>query len=157
MKIRDLFLAGIIVVVWESFFAHTQLLGAFEFFPVIGALTLYDPNIRSIGITFLMGLLASLVAVETIGLMSFAYSFAVLSVLVLDRFSQLISKEMSYLAVILYLSIYKFTIILALFALNGYWDFALVELIFFIVSHSMIVYLLKNLLKPDKKDTSFIV
>ena len=157
MKIRDLVIILLVVLLWESLFGHTRLLGAVELYAVTSAMVLFTADFRKISLFFVLGLLVSLIGGQTIGILSFAFVLSLLIVLVIDRFTRILNQEMSYLAIILFLMVFKITEIVLVYLLYAHSDVTPFNFVFFVFSHFILAYILKYFIRPGQKDHSFIV
>ena len=147
----------LVVLFWESLFGHTRLLGAVELYAITGAMVLFAADFRKVSLFFVLGLFVSLIGGQTIGILSFAFILSLLIVLVVDRFTRLLNQEMSYLAIILFLIVFKITEIVLVYLLYAHNDATIFNFVFFVFSHFVLAYVLKYLIRPGQKDHSFIV
>jgi len=157
MKIRNLVILGIIVLLWEALLGHTRLFGAVELYPVLGALTLFDLKTRNIVSVFFLGIVVSFVAIETIGLASIDYAISLFVVLLINKFSGILTKEMDYIAVLVFLFSFRIILIITEYLLNGNLDLNIVNILIFLGTHMLFVYFFKYIIRPQDRDNSFIV
>ncbi|MBN1331748.1 hypothetical protein JW978_02555 [Candidatus Dojkabacteria bacterium] len=157
MKIRNLAIFSFVVLIWEAFLGHTALFGAVDLYVALGALTLFDLRSRNIIWVSALGILVSFISIGIIGLPSLCFGASLFAILVIDRFLEILAEERNYLAVFLFLSLYRVLFVGSNYLLNGHSDFGMLNFFIFLFTHLVLVYMFKYLLKPGREDVSFKV